>query len=215
MHAQIMPESTLKALEMARQTGNFQWYVIPLFAFVVYVYSVEIERRNWNLVLAGLTVWGLDWNLEVINSLFLHFSKFSAVWTEVGPTAFQILVGLNIETSFMFAIMGIAYGKMLPADKTMKILGINNRIFYIVTNAIFCVFIEVLLNKMGYLVWNYEWWNFPNVYLIIIFGYSLYFIFSYYVIDAKEMKTKLMVTGSIWGLFALQVIIFGSLGMLK
>ena len=210
-----MPESTLKALELARQTGNFQWYVIPMFAFVVYVYAVEIERKNWNLVLAGLTVWGIDWNLEVINSLFLYFSGYSAVWTEVGPTAFQILVGLNIETSFMFAIMGIAYGKMLPADKNMKISGINNRIFWIIANALFCVFIEVLLNKMGYLVWNYKWWNFPNVYLIVIFGYSLYFIFSYFVIDAKEMKTKLKVVGTIWGLFILQVIIFSSLGMLK
>jgi hypothetical protein len=210
-----MPESTLKALDLVRKPELFQWYLIPMFAIVVYIYAVEIERKNWSLVLAGLTVWGIDWFLEVINSLFLHFSEFSAVWTEVGPTGFQILVGLNIETSFMFAIMGICFGKMLPADKKMKILGLPNRWFFIITNTIFCVFIEVILNQMGYLAWNYCWWNFPNVWLIMLFGYAPYFFFSFMVIDAESMKKKLQIVGTIWGLFIVSLILFGALGWLN
>ena len=49
-----MTEAAQQALSILRDGSQFSWYVIPLFAFVVYVYANEIERRNWNLVLAGL-----------------------------------------------------------------------------------------------------------------------------------------------------------------
>ncbi|MBI3394574.1 MAG: hypothetical protein HY042_01945 [Spirochaetia bacterium] len=185
-------------MSMVRDLSLFKWYVIPLFALVVYVYSVEIERKNWNLVLAGVTVAGIDWMLEIINSLFLHFSQFSAVWTEVGPTAYQIFVGLNIETYLMFCILGIVFGKLLPPDKNMKILGIPNRWFLGAANSLFCVFVEIILNKANVLIWNYSWWNFPNIPLIVIFGYSLYFFGSYYVIDVPDIKKKIMVPAALW-----------------
>jgi hypothetical protein len=57
-----MTPSAAEALKILRDGSQFQWYVIPLFALVVYVYAVEIERRNWNLVLAGLAFWGMDWS---------------------------------------------------------------------------------------------------------------------------------------------------------
>ena len=47
-------ESAQQALSHLRDPSDFQWYVIPIFALVIYVYSVEIERRNWSLVFAGL-----------------------------------------------------------------------------------------------------------------------------------------------------------------
>jgi len=38
--------------------STFQWYFITLFALTVYVYAVEVERRNWSLVLfAGVLKW--------------------------------------------------------------------------------------------------------------------------------------------------------------
>jgi len=51
-------ESALEALKILRDGSQFQWYVIPLFALVVYVYANEVEKRNWNLVFAGLAFWG-------------------------------------------------------------------------------------------------------------------------------------------------------------
>jgi len=51
--------SALQALSILRDGSQFQWYVIPLFALVVYVYAVEIERQNWSLVFAGLAFWPL------------------------------------------------------------------------------------------------------------------------------------------------------------
>jgi len=50
-------DSASQALEILRNPSTFQWYVIPLFALVVYVYTVEVERRNWSLVFAGLAFW--------------------------------------------------------------------------------------------------------------------------------------------------------------
>jgi len=58
-----MTPSALQALEFLRKgSETFQWYVIPLLPFVFYVYTVEAEKRNWNLVLAGLAFWGMDWS---------------------------------------------------------------------------------------------------------------------------------------------------------
>jgi len=54
-------DSAALALSMLRDPQTFQWYVVPLFALVVYVYANEIERRNWDLVFAGLAFWGMDW----------------------------------------------------------------------------------------------------------------------------------------------------------
>ena len=39
-------ESAAQAMEILRNPITFQWYVIPLFALIVYVYANEVERRN-------------------------------------------------------------------------------------------------------------------------------------------------------------------------
>ena len=113
-------EAAARALEILRDGSQFQWYVIPLFAFVVYIYAVEIERKNWNLFLAGLAFWGMDWFNEIWNSLVFHFTHNAPVWGAPGQTAYLILIGLNIEISFMFAIAGIGFSKMLPKNKRLK-----------------------------------------------------------------------------------------------
>ena len=53
-------ESATEALKILRVGGQFQWYVIPLFTLVVYVYANEVQKRNWNLVFAGLAFWRMD-----------------------------------------------------------------------------------------------------------------------------------------------------------
>ena len=144
-----MTESAAHALSILRDTSLFQWYVIPLFALVVYVYAVEVERRNWSLVFAGLAFWGMDWFNEIWNGLVFHFTGQAPVWGAPGQTAYLILIGLNIEICFMFAIAGITFSKMLPPDKRTKILGIPNRIAMAIFGSAFCVFVEGLLNVAG------------------------------------------------------------------
>jgi hypothetical protein len=186
-----MTEASEQALKILRDASLFQWYLIPLFALVVYVYAVEIERRNWSCVFAGLAFYGMDLFNEVWNALVLHFTDRSAVWTTPGDTAYLILVGLTIEISFMFAVAGVAFTKMLPADKSLKILGIPNRWFFAVVNAIFCVFVEVLLNRADVLVWEYPWWNFPNVGLIFLLGYLPFMVVSFWVYDMEKIRNKI------------------------
>ena len=70
-------DSSLEALSILRDGSLFQWYVIPLFAFVVYVYAAEIEKRNCNLVFAGLAYWGMYWFNEISNGLVFHFTQYA------------------------------------------------------------------------------------------------------------------------------------------
>jgi hypothetical protein len=90
-----LTEASEQALEILRDASLFQWYVVPLFAVVTYVYAVEVERRNWSVVLAGLAFFGMDLFNETWNGLVLHFTDRSAVWTTPGDTAYLMLVGLR------------------------------------------------------------------------------------------------------------------------
>ena len=120
----MLTQSTQQALAILRDPSQFQWYIIPFVALFFYVYTVEVEKRNWSLVLAGLTFWGMDWINEIWNSLVLHFTNYAPVWGAPGKTAFLILSGLNIEICFMFALSGLIWCKMLLPDKKTKILGL-------------------------------------------------------------------------------------------
>jgi len=142
-------ESAQQALNILRDGSQFQWYVIPIFVLVMYVYAVEIERRNWSLVFCGLALWGMDWFNEIWNSLVFHFTQHAPVWGAPAKTAYLILIGLNIEICFMFFILGIVFAKMLPPDKSVKVFGIPNRWFFMAFNTVVCVFIEILLNQVS------------------------------------------------------------------
>src|SRR3990172_3095849 len=169
-------ESASQALSILRNPDTFQWYVIPLFALILYVYAVEVERRNWNLVFAGLAFWGMDWFNEIWNGLVFHFSQYAPVWGAPGKTAFLILIGLNIEICFMFAIAGITVSKTLPARKDARILGIPNRLFIAIAGSVFCVVVELFLNRVDALTWDYTWWNVRAPWLIFLIGYLPFFL---------------------------------------
>jgi hypothetical protein len=202
-------ESALQAARILRDGSLFQWYVIPLFALVVYVYAVEIERRNWDLFFAGLAFWGMDWFNEIWNSLVFHFNGYAPVWGTPGGTAYLILIGLNIEICFMFAIAGITFGKMLPPDKKLKILGIPNRIFLAVAGSIFCVFVEILLNAIGALTWEYAWWRAGAPWLIFLIGYLPFFLVSFWVHDMERVRSKIVTVGVIYAVDLAAILVFG------
>ncbi|UCH87361.1 MAG: hypothetical protein JSU97_02940 [Dehalococcoidia bacterium] len=206
-----MTEASEQALKILRDESLFQWYLIPLLAFVVYVYAVEVERRNWSAVFAGLAFYGMDLFNETWNALVLHFTDRSAVWTTPGDTAYLIFVGLTIEISAMFAIAGVAFTKMLPADKRLRILGIPNRWLFAVVNAILCVFVEVLLNRADVLVWEYPWWNFPNIGLIVLLGYLPFMAVSFWVYDMEKIRDKIATVLVIYAVDLTAIILFAGL----
>ena len=208
-----MSTYAIDALSRLRVGTNFQWYVIPLLAFVFYVYTIEAEKRNWNLILAGLAFWGADWLNEILNGLVLRFTHYAPIWAEPGPTAYLILVGLNIETMFMFAVAGLIWTKMLHPDKNFNYLGIPNRWAVAIGGSLFSVFVEYLLNSVNALTWDYPWWNRWMPLPIFLFGYLWFFVFAFWVYDMTNFKRKLQVVGSLWAVDMLGLILFA--GILK
>jgi hypothetical protein len=205
--------ATNVAIAHLRSLDNFSWYLVPIYLLVFYIYFTEIEKKNWNVLMAGLAFWGLEWFLEILNGLFLYVHGHSAVWTAPADSALIITVGLNIEITMMFAFMGIVFAKVLPKNKKMKIMGIPNRLFLVFLNAILCVITEIGLNRWGALVWEYSWWNWYNPILIILIGYSLYMFFSFWVHDMPSMKKKIAVVSTMYAIDIICLIVFmGILG---
>ncbi|MBN1351396.1 hypothetical protein JXJ21_18410 [candidate division KSB1 bacterium] len=202
-------QSATEALNILRDGSLFQWYVIPLFALVVYVYAVEVQKKDWNLVFAGLAFWGMDWFNEIWNSLVMHFTNYAPVWGAPGKTAYLILIGLNIEICFMFAISGIVWSKFLLDDKRTKVLGIPNRWVVAITGSVFCVVVEVLLNAIGALTWDYSWWNAGAPWLIFLIGYLQFFVVAFLVHDMKAIKSKAITVGVIYAVDIAAILIFG------
>jgi len=199
-----MTPATQQALTGLRDLTTLQWYIIPLMAIVFYIYTREIREakltRDWNAVLAGLTIFGADFFNETWNGWFMHLSQRSAVWTAPGPTALRTLVGWNIEIMFMFLILGIVYYHTLSESKKEKILGLPEKWFWAIGYSIFCVFIECILNIGGHLVWEYQYWrlSFEGVWLIFLIGYFEFFCLAVLVISLKTLKAKLTTVGIIY-----------------
>lgn len=206
-------DAAQRTLKILRDGGQFQWHVIPFLLLVLYVYANEIERKNWNVVFAGLALWGMDWFNEIWNALVFHFTQYAPVWGAPGRSAYVILIGLNIEICFMFAIMGIVVTKTLPADRHAKILGVPNRWFMAVAAAALSVVVEMVLNGAGQLTWDYWWWNVRTPWLIFLFGYLTFFIVAFWVHDMPTIRQKATTVAAIYTFDAVCLVVFvGVLG---
>jgi hypothetical protein len=204
------PTPSARAAEAILRDGvHYQWHVIPLLAFVFYVYAVEIEARRWSAVCAGLTFWGMDWLNEIGNALVYHFTGYAPVWGAPGRTAYLILIGLNVEICFMFAVSGVVFVKLLPADRRRRVLGLDNRLLVAVLGSAFCVLVEVWLNAVGALTWDYPWWNARAPWLIFLLGYLPFFLVAFWVYDMQSLRRKAKVTAAILGIDAACLLIFG------
>jgi hypothetical protein len=208
-------DATREAQQLLRDPSHFQWATVVLLGFVLYVYSVEIERRRWDVVLAGVAFWLMDGFNELANSAILHASGTSALWTVTGSTSYLILIGYTIEISFLFAVSGIAFVKQLPADPRAKVLGVNNRLLFVFLSSVACVAIEVLLHDMGVFHWHYWWWNWPFVPLIVVFGYMTFFGIAAWVFDmGDDRRRQLTVVGTLAAIDAAGVLVLGLVGWL-
>jgi hypothetical protein len=199
------------AERILRDPSQFKWYTVTLLVLVMYVYSVEVERRRWDIVFAGLAFWLADWFNEVVNALILHFSDRAPLWAVTGSTSYLILIGLCIEICFMFAIGGIVYVKSLPPDPAVRILGMPNRLAIGLGFSIVAVAVEVLLHETGYFHWDYWWWNWPFVPLIVVFGYLWFFMVAAYVFDMGDTRRQARFVGAFAAFDLALILIFGPL----
>jgi hypothetical protein len=202
------PDATSQALSILRNGENFQWYVIPLLAFVVYIYANEISKKNWSGVAAGLALYVVHWFYEILNALIQHFSGH-ALWTVPTGTSYLLLVGVGVELSLMFSVAGLVMSKLLPADPKMKVLGMNNRLVFAIGNAAFFALIEIFLATTPAFVWVYRWWGAFPVFILV---YIPFFLAAFLAYDWST-KTRVRFIAGLAGLNICLLVIFA--GILK
>ncbi|MBN2079416.1 MAG: hypothetical protein JW838_10655 [Spirochaetes bacterium] len=202
------PGATEQALQILRSGENFQWYVIPMLAFVVYIYFNEISKGNWKSVAAGLSLYMVHWFFEIGNALIQHVTGH-ALWTVPTGTAFLLLVGVGVELSLMFSVAGLIFSKILPADPKAKILGVNNRFLIAIVNAAFFSVFEIFLARTPAFIWVYPGWGALTVFVTV---YIPFWVVSMYSYD-WEPRIQRLVIGSLFAVNALLLGIFaGGLG---
>ena len=109
----------------------------------------------------------------------------------------------------MFAVAGVIFSKILPADPKAKILGINNRIVIAFGNAALFSIIEIFLAKTPAFHWVYNWWGALPVFVTV---YIPFFLMANFAYDWKP-KTQKIVIGSLVIVDVLTMIVFA--GLLK
>jgi hypothetical protein len=214
-----MTQASELALTGLRDLSTLQWYAIPLLAVVFYIYIFEIKKAresgNWDAVFAGATLFGTDFLFETMNGWVFHLTQYSALWTTPGKTALRTMVGWNIEIMFMFSIAGIIYYNTLSSDRDARILGIPDRLFWVITYAVFCVFVECLLNIGGHLVWEYPFWRLSPAGVLPIFfaAYFPLFLSTMAVIGLQGNASKVKAVCAIYAAaFILNILALGILG---
>jgi hypothetical protein len=175
-----------------RDPSNFNWTFIALFALVVMIYVDEINKKNYRAIAAALMLYSVHWLYEIANAVICRLTGY-ALWT-VSPesTTFILLIGVSWELSMMFAVAGFT-SKLLPKDKDMKILGVNNRIVSAVGSALFFSLVEIFLAWTPAFIWVYPWWGAVPVFITT---YIPFFLASYLIYD-KEPKTQKKWIGSL------------------
>ncbi len=168
-----------------RDPSNFNWSFIAIFAFVVIIYVDEIHKKNYKAIAAALMLYSVHWLYEIANAVICHFAGY-ALWT-VSPesTSFILLIGVSWELSMMFAIAGFT-SKLLPADKNLKILGMNNRVAFAIGSAFFFSLVEIFLAWTPAFIWVFPWWGALPVFVTT---YIPFFLASYLIYD-KEPATQ-------------------------
>lgn len=202
------PEATSQALGILRNGANFQWYVIAMLAFVVYIYANEISKKNWNGIAAGLALYVVHWFYEIINALIQYFSGH-ALWTVPTGTSYLLLVGVGVELSLMFSVAGLVMSKLLPANPKAKILGINNRVLFAIGNAAFFSLVEIFLASTPAFVWVYPWWGAIPVFITV---YIPFFLAAFWAFDWPK-KIRLRFICGMASLNSILLILFA--GILK
>ena len=111
--------TTPEMLEEALQNPQgLKWYIILLFVIWLYLIVNEIKHKRYSVVFGAAAFWLWDVFNETWNSM-VYATTGQPVWgtTAAGGSALQILIGYNIEISFMFFILGMMTCRMLKTTE--------------------------------------------------------------------------------------------------
>ena len=202
-----------------RSTENFNWTFIFILAVVFYIYWTEISKKNFDVVCAGLALYGVHWLYEICNAIIDHVWGYP-LWTVSNQsTTFVLLIGVCWELSMMFSIAGMISLKMLPADRSKRYFtkggtrkGISCKLVgALEMAALFGLFESFLAGTdNGSFLWVYKWWG---VLPVFITTYVPFFLASNYVPDMEPKKRRNFLIG-LWGLVAVLLIILIPMGII-
>lgn len=213
------PEVMEKVSNIAvRSTENFNWTFIFILAVVFYIYWSEIKKKEWDVVVAGLALYGVHWLYEIVNAVIGHVAGYP-LWTVSNEsTTFILLIGVCWELSMMFSIAGMISFKMLPDDRNKRYFakngkkGISCKLVGAIEMALLFALFESFLagTQNGSFLWVYKWWG---VLPVFITTYVPFFLASNFVPDMGKEKRKKFLIG-LWGLDALLLVILVPMGII-
>ena len=201
-----------------RSTENFNWTFIFILAVVFYVYWSEIHKKNKEIVIAGLALYGVHWLYEIMNAVIAKIFGYPLWAVSNASTTFILLIGVCWELSMMFSLAGIISFKMLPEDRTKRYFAKNGRrgvscklVGALEMALLFALFESFLAGTSNHsFIWVYKWWG---VIPVFITTYIPFFLASNYVPDMEPKKRRMFLCIE-WGLVALLLIILIPAGVI-
>ncbi len=178
-----------------RSTENFNWTFIFILAVVFYVYWSEMHKKNYDMVFAGLALYGVHWLYEIANAIIAHFAGYPLWAVSNESTTFILLIGVCWELSMMFSLAGIISLKMLPEDRSTRYFakdgkkGIDCKLVGAISMALLFALVESFLagTSNHSFIWVYKWWG---VLPVFITTYIPFFLAANYVPDMEPTKRK-------------------------
>ena len=203
---------------VVRSTENFNWTFIFILAVVFYIYWNEIRRKNWEVVYAGLALYGVHWLYERCNAVIGHFSGYPLWSVSNQSTTFILLIGVCWELSMMFSIAGMISFKMLPEDRSKRYFskdgkgGISCKLLSALEVALLFALVESFLagTSNNSFIWVYKWWG---VLPVFITTYIPFFLAANYVPDMEPKKRKTFLI-TLWSLVAVLLVVLIPLGII-
>ena len=201
-----------------RSTENFNWTFIFILAVVFYVYWSEIHNKHFDMIYAGLALYGVHWLYEIGNAVIGHVTGYPLWSVSNESTTFILLIGVCWELSMMFSLAGIISLKMLPEDRSTRYFakdgkrGISCKLAGAISMALlFALFESFLAGTSNHsFIWVYKWWG---VLPVFITTYIPFFLAANYVPDMEPVKRKRFLI-TVWGLVALLLVILIPAGVI-
>ncbi len=212
-----LSKSLVESIQV-RSTDNFNWTFIFILAVVFYVYWSEIHKKNYEVIYAGLALYGVHWLYEIVNAIIGHVFRYPLWSVSNQSTTFILLIGVCWELSMMFSLAGIISFKMLPQDRSRRYFskdgkgGISCKLVGAIEMALlFALFESFLAATSNHsFIWVYKWWG---VLPVFITTYIPFFLASNYVPDMAPAKRKRFLSG-IWGAVAILLIVLIPAGII-
>lgn len=203
---------------VVRSTENFNWTFIFILAVVFYIYWSEMHNKRYDVIFAGLALYGVHWLYEIANAIIAKIFGYPLWAVSNESTTFILLIGVCWELSMMFSIAGMISYKMLPQDRNKRYFAKNGRkgiscklVGALEMALLFALFESFLAGTSNHsFIWVYKWWG---VIPVFITTYVPFFLASNYVPDMDPKKRKIFLIAE-WSLVALLLIILIPLGVI-